>query len=336
MSRKPTITIVSPAARAANNGNWRTAWRWSRFLAARFDVDVRTEWKPVDAAPHAMIALHARRSAASLAAFAQACPGRGRVLVLTGTDLYRDLAVDPAAQRSLDLATHLVVLQDAGCDALAPEHRAKCSVIYQSAPARAPGTPRKRTFDVVLVGHLRPEKDPLTPMRALLRLPAASNVRLFHIGEALVEAYGEAARALDARTWRSMPRYRWLGARPHGETRRRIDAARAMIVSSVMEGGANVIVEAVTAGVPVLASDIPGNVGMLGAQYEGYFPAGDDAKLARLLDRVARDAPFLARLATQCAERAPLFDPVREAAHVVRLADEALAWSASPGSAGVE
>jgi glycosyltransferase involved in cell wall biosynthesis len=188
-------------------------------------------------------------------------------------------------------------------------------------------TPRKR-FEVILVGHMRAEKDPLTPMRALQHLPADSPVRLVHIGEALDGMYAHAAQALQAST----PRYRWLGARTHGETRRRIGEARAMVISSVMEGGANVIVEAVTAGVPVIASHIPGNVGMLGASYDGYFAVGDDTALARLLDRIGRDAAFLAHLRSQCAARAPLFDPEREAAAVMRLADKAFAWREANGS----
>ncbi|HJU22111.1 MAG TPA: glycosyltransferase, partial [Casimicrobiaceae bacterium] len=237
--------------------------------------------------------------------------------------------VDVTARRSIDLATHLVVLQGAGRDALEPRHRDKCRVIFQSAPALAPGNQRKRTFDVILVGHMRAEKDPLTPMRAISRLPHDSPLRLIHIGDALSDEYAEAARAMQARTWPSVQRYRWLGGRAHGETRRRIAAAQAMIVSSVMEGGANVIVEAVTSHVPVIASRIPGNIGMLGADYDGYFAPGDDAELARLLDRIARDTAFLMRLRAQCEERAPLFDPSREAMEVERLVDDALAHSRS-------
>jgi len=322
MLRKPVLLIVSPASRAANNGNWRTADRWSRFLRARYHVDVVTGWTADAPPPDCMFALHARRSAAALASFAEAHPDRARVLVLTGTDLYRDIAVDPSATRSLDLATHLVVLQDAGHEAIDPRHRDKCRVIYQSAPARTAAVRRTRTFDVVLVGHMRAEKDPLTPMRALQRLPADSSVRLVHIGDALDDAYARAARELQAAT----SRYRWLGARAHGETRRRIAQAQAMVVSSVIEGGANVIVEAVTSGVPVVASRIPGNIGMLGAAYDGYFTPGDDLGLAALLARMASDPSFRAHLAAQCATRAPLFDPAREAVEVNRVADDAVAW----------
>ena len=77
------------------------------------------------------------------------------------------------------------------------------------------------------------------------------------------------------------PRYRWLGALSQAAARRAIARARALVHMSRMEGGANVVIEAVRSGVPVLASRIDGNVGLLGADYDGYFPVGDAAALAR-------------------------------------------------------
>ena len=270
-----------------------------------------------------MVALHARRSAASIARFADSAPQRPLILVLTGTDLYRDIRSDASARRSLDLATHLVVLQDEGLNELTPAHRSKCRVIYQSALRLKHGTANRRTFDAVLVGHMRAEKDPLTPMRALEHLPPDSRVRLIHIGEALDEEYLQAARELQTRAWPTLKRYVWLGNRRHGETRQRIRRSHVMVISSVMEGGANVVVEAVTAGTPVLASRISGNIGMLGRDYEGYFPAGDDGTLAVLLERASRDGRFLARIRAQCAKRAPLFSPGRERREVVRMLAQA-------------
>ena len=326
-SLKPKLAIVTPALRQANNGNWRTACRWSRFLRPRFDVEIGSGWTPGASAPHGLIALHARHSAEAVASFGAAWPDRPLVLVLTGTDLYRDLpAGDSAAWRSLDLATHLVVLQEAALDALDLRRRHKCRVIHQSAPPLASGAPPKRSFDVVLVGHMRAEKDPLTPMRALSRLPPDSSVRLIHIGEALSDEFANAARELQGRPWPTVQRYRWLGGRSHGQTRRHIRDAHAMVISSVMEGGANVIVEALTCGVPVVASRIPGNVGMLGRDYGGYFAPGDEQDLAGVLDRISRDADFFTHLKCQCAARAPLFDPARERAHVNRLIGDALAY----------
>jgi putative glycosyltransferase (TIGR04348 family) len=322
---KTPIVIISPALRKANNGNWYTAYRWSRFLREQYRVSLATEWHgPSDgASPECMVALHARRSAESIARFAAYRPQGPLIVVLTGTDLYRDIRSDVSARRSLDLATHLVVLQDEGMHELTPEHRGKCRAIYQSAPRLARGTPSRRSFDAILVGHMRAEKDPVTPMRALEHLPPDSPVRLIHVGEALDETYLRAARELQARSWPGPKRYVWLGNRPHGETRQRIRRSHVMIISSIMEGGANVVVEAVTAGTPVLASRISGNVGMLGRDYAGYFPAGDDAALAELLERVSRDPRLLKRLRAQCARRAPLFSPARERREVVRLLAQA-------------
>jgi putative glycosyltransferase (TIGR04348 family) len=319
------VTIASPALRAANNGNWHTAHRWARFLRQRFSVELCQDWTPAQSSPDCLIALHARRSAAAIAAYARAWPQRPRVVVLTGTDLYRDLPQDPTALRSLELATRLVVLQEAALDALGCAHRAKCAVIHQSAPVLAPAMPRKHCFEVVLVGHMRAEKDPLTPMRALLELPARSRVRLRHIGAALEEMYAAAAQQLMAHPWPTLARYRWMGAREHAETRQHIRRAHALLISSLMEGGANVIVEALACGVPVLASRVPGNVGMLGADYDGYFPVGDARALAELLERASNDPSFLAHLQHQCAARAPRFDPVRERASVDALVAGALA-----------
>jgi putative glycosyltransferase (TIGR04348 family) len=314
------VLIVSPASKRENNGNWQTASRWARFLRGGHAVAIAAGWTAGDAAPDLMIALHARRSAAALAAFAQACPSRPCILVLTGTDLYRDIDSSAEAQASLDIASALVLLQPDGLHRLAQRHRARAHVIFQSAPALAPAPNiARRHIDFCMVGHLRDEKDPLTFMRAaaLLRHPKA---RLLHIGAALDPALGEAA----ARTAASNPRYRWLGPMSHSATRQRMKRCHAMVIASRMEGGANVIIEAVTSGVPVLASDISGNRGMLGDDYAGYFAPGDAAALARLAERSILDPAFHAQLLRQCGVRAALFTPGAEQAAVRDLVDNLL------------
>jgi glycosyltransferase involved in cell wall biosynthesis len=192
-------------------------------------------------------------------------------------------------------------------------------VIYQSAPALHPARPHGGTADIAMIGHLREEKDPLTFMRAaaLVRSPG---VRLLHVGGALDPQLADAALAAQADT----PRYRWLGALPHMPARRLLRRCRAMAICSRMEGGANVIIEAVTSGVPVLASDIPGNRGMLGEDYAGLFPLGDAAALAGLIDRVSLDQRFHAKLLRQCAARRRLFAPARERAALLDLVDNLL------------
>jgi putative glycosyltransferase (TIGR04348 family) len=316
--QKPHIIIISPALANANNGNWQTASRWATFLRAQYRVSLAPDWTAATAAaaPDAMIALHARRSAESIAQCAAACPGLPLLLVLTGTDLYRDIRTDAAAQHSLRLATRLVVLQEAGLQELPPELRAKTSVIYQSARAlkAAPGAGRRGGFEVVMIGHLRDEKHPQTFMQAAALL-ASQPIRFTHIGAALDPALGAQAQATQARH----ACYHWLGNLPHAKTLRLLAASDLMVIASKMEGGANVIVEALVSGVPVLASDISGNRGMLGDDYAGYFPVGDSQALARLIECAAHDPGFAARLRAQCAARAPLFAPQREKQALLQL-----------------
>jgi putative glycosyltransferase (TIGR04348 family) len=321
------VLIVSPALAGDNNGNWQTASRWARFMRGAYDVDIAASWQAgAGAPPDLLIVLHARRSAAALAAFTRACPDRPSLLVLTGTDLYRDIHASAEAQAALAQASALVALQPAGLSELPAPLRAKAHVIYQSAPALRP-SPRlaaRRHADICMIGHLRDEKDPLTFIRAaaLVTEPA---VRLIHIGGALDPALGAAAAAAQA----EHPRYRWLGALPHAQARQRLKRCHAMAITSRMEGGANVIIEAVTCGVPVLASNISGNRGMLGDDYAGYFPPGDAAALAHLIERSVVDPGFDAQLRRQCAARAALFAPAAEQATLLDLVDNLLRARAS-------
>ena len=321
-TRLPRVRIVSPAAAGANNGNAHTAARWERFLAPVASCDVALGWdgEPIDA----LIALHARRSAASIARFRFACPTKPIALVLTGTDLYRDLVNDASARHSLECASAVVVLHEGGASGLAPEVRAKTRVIVQSASAVAApkgpaplGSELNRGF--VAVGHLRDEKDPLTLMRAACI--AGPGIAVTHIGAALDASLGQEAQ----RTMRECPGYRWLGALAHGATRRRIAAAVALVHPSRMEGGANVVIEAVRSGVPVLASRIDGNVGLLGADYDGCFEPGDATALAALMLRFIAEPAFAAHLAAQCALREPRFRPAVERAAVRALLRDLLA-----------
>ena len=322
----PQLVIVSPALRDANNGNWQTARRWQRHLAGICRVRIGKVWPDALAAGDiAMIALHARRSAESIAAWADTHPGRGLALVLTGTDLYRDIAADAAARHSLELAQALVVLQECAPLALPDAVRAKARVIFQSTTARKALVKSSHHLRAVMVGHLREEKSPQTLFAAARRLAGRRDLFIDHIGDALDPALGEAARA----TMAAAPNYRWLGGLPHEAVRRHIQRAHLLIHASRMEGGAHVVMEAVASGTPVLASRIDGNVGMLGADYAGYFPWGDAEALAALLLRCRESVAgegggLMAQLAVQCHQRAPLFAPERERSALHRLVGDLL------------
>jgi putative glycosyltransferase (TIGR04348 family) len=320
-SSKPVVCVVTPGTREANNGNWRTAARWARMLGDRYRVILQTHW---DGSPcHGMIALHARRSADSIAAFRKARPQGGLAVVLTGTDLYRDLPDSAEAAASLDAADVIVTLQEDAQRLLPPAWRSKSRVIFQSSPLLpAHAKPRDR-LDCVAVGHLREEKDPRTLFEAVRLLPPQAPVRVLHIGAALDAALGREAQRLA----REDARYRYMGPAPRGLVRAAMHRCHVLVHPSRMEGGANVVAEAVTARTPVVASRISGNLGMLGAEYAGYFEAGDAAGLAGLLARLAGNRRLLQRLDRQCAARRRLFEPRGETRAVRALATEIAAAS---------
>ena len=319
MTAKPRVCIVSPALADANNGNWHTASRWGRFLAGAAQVQIVKVWDGTPA--DALIALHARRSADSIARFRESSAHAPLALVMTGTDLYRDLDTDIHAQHSVECASDIVVLQDEGIASLPMAARSKARCIVQSASRLVRGDAATGHVGLVAVGHLRDEKDPLTLMAAARGLPADTPIRIHHIGRPLDAALGAAAQ----RTMQQCPAYRWLGGLDARAARRWIARSRALVHMSKMEGGANVVIEAVRSRVPLLASRIDGNVGLLGADYDGYFPVGDAAALAALMQRFAADAGFARRLAAQCRAREPRFAPAEEARAVRALLADMLA-----------
>jgi len=314
-TRIPSLLLVTPYLAASNNGNWRTAARWARLLSPHYRVIVQAATEPVDsrraAGADVMIALHARRSHAAIAAWRRLRPDRPHAVVLTGTDLYRDWPAGDADTRdAMDHADTLFVLQDDALAQLTPVLQRRARVIFQSARALQPWrNKRDDRLHCILVAHLREEKDPATAFAAWRALPHDLPATLTVIGAALDPALGQAANELAA----ADSRVQWLGPRAHPWTRQAIKRAHVLVVPSRMEGGANVVVEAVTAGTAVLGSRMSGNVGMLGRDYEGWFDVGNAAALAALVIRCAGERPFLHRLERQCRSRAPLFSPAAEA-----------------------
>lgn len=335
---KPSVVIVSPALADSNNGNWQTARRWQLFLSGHFSVRIVKHWENTPATQRdvAMIALHARRSADSIAAWAQsrgnhAHGSPGLVLALTGTDLYRDIETDETAQKSLELARHLIVLQEKGTEKLSEDLQEKTSVIFQSTTSRKTLPKPKRRLKVVMVGHLRDEKMPQTLMEAAVLLRGYPDIYIDHIGGPLDPELAQAAEE----TMQACPNYRWLGNQPHGATRARIQRAHVLVHASKMEGGAHVIMEAVCSGTPVVASYIDGNIGMLGAAYPGYFPLGNSHALANVLTQLQEDivnpkplppgkSSMYTKLKSQCAERAKLFAPENEQNRLIALVQRAV------------
>jgi putative glycosyltransferase (TIGR04348 family) len=292
------IALVTPAGPGTRNGNRHTALRWAAFLrAAGHKVSISTE--ELASSAEVMLALHARRSHASIKAFAREKP---LVVALTGTDIYRDIRTSAEARESLELAHRLIVLQPKAAGELAVKLRRKVRVVVQSSSTTLRHRPVRGKFRICVIGHLREEKDPL---RIVLALPYVdADIEVIHLGAALDPRLEP--KTLD-------PRYRWLGSVPHATALRWLASSHAMVISSRMEGGANVVCEALRIGVPVLASRISGNLGLLGGSYPGYFRLEDERALARLITRAARNADFYRSLKAYVRKRRPMVAPQAEA-----------------------
>ncbi len=302
------ILIVTPAPPGSRKGNRVTAQRWVDMLRAmghKVDVAQAYDEQPADV----LIALHARKSSRSIVQFHKRHPDCPLIVALTGTDLYGDIKTSRTAQRSLELATRLIVLQPDAKRFLPKPYHAKMRVVFQSSvpPANLPA-PLKSVFEVCVCGHLRPVKDPLRTAMAARLLPRDSKIRVTHIGSAFSDSMERRANDEMKRN----PRYSWVGELSWTKTQQRIARSRLLVLTSKMEGGANVISEALAVGTPVVSSRISGSIGLLGKSYPGYFETGDTEGLAELLAKCESDARFLARLQSVCQIQAQQLTPAAE------------------------
>lgn len=289
------VFMITPTGRRSSSGNQATAVRWRRILKRfGYRVTVNSDWDGSDA--DMMLALHAWRSADAVNAFRRRYPNRPLVLALTGTDLYCFLRSHPAKTlSSIELADQLVALHDLAHQMLPRKYWKKFRVIKQSAVPVKRQPPRSRTFDLCVSGHLRDEKDSLRAAYAARNLPADSQIRILHCGRPYDEKWNK--MALDE--MKINPRYHWFGEVPHWKVRQIHARSRAMVLSSRMEGGANVVSEAVMADLPVLASKIAGSVGLLGEDHPGYYPVEDTDALTQLMLKAEQDSSFLPALTRQ-------------------------------------
>jgi putative glycosyltransferase (TIGR04348 family) len=305
------ILIVTPARPGSRTGNRETAGRWAAMLrSAGHRVSVANDWDGERC--DLLVALHAHYSHPALRRYRDARPDGPLVVALTGTDLYRDLpAGSRLARESLDLADRIIVLQSEAKRGLKEAWRRKTQVVYQSSATKLRHAPPARPFRIAVVGHLRKVKDPFRAAMALRHLDG--DYQVVQIGGALDPKMAPVARAWQQRE----PRYRWTGSLPHAQALAWIARSHVLVVSSEMEGGANVIAEAARIGTPVIASRMAGNRGMLGKNYPGYYPLFNEKALARLIKRLG-DGPLGARLARAIKARRKQFSPAAERAALLR------------------
>jgi putative glycosyltransferase (TIGR04348 family) len=317
------IVIITPAPPGSRYGNRITAVRWARILRRlgnRVSISQMYDGESYDL----LVALHARKSHSSIINFRRHNPSAPIIVALTGTDLYRDIRRNRRAQESLDISTRIVVLQPKAIEELRPSWRRKARVIYQSVEDKQTSTSAQSdsakgrqnnaeaqtngNFDVCVIGHLRAVKDPFRTAMAARSLPDSSKIRVLQIGAAMTDAMAKRAhREMDTNQ-----RYWWLDEQPRSRVRNLLNQSSLCVLSSRIEGGANVLSEAIAASVPILASRVDGNVGILGNDYPGYFEVGNTTQLARLLTRAETSPGYLAKLKASTKGLAVLLDPLRE------------------------
>ena len=329
MKRPPgTIAIVNPAPQL-RGGNRVTALRWARiFRKLGWRVFQEESWS--GRACDILVALHARRSHDSVVRFAREHEDLPLVVAATGTDLYTDVPDSGEANESFGLATRIVVLQPLASEKLPEETRLRARVIYQSVrPPRVKPKKALDAFEVCVIAHMRPVKDPLRAAYAARLLPKSSKVRVFHIGGIVDERMQDEVE----REGTENPRFQWLGDLPRNRTLATLARSRLLVSSSRHEGGSNAVSEALAYAVPILTTRIPGSLGLLGERYPGTFAVEDTEELARLMRRAESDPAFLLELEKACRERAWITDPEQELESWREMLVELTAGAATPEGA---
>jgi glycosyltransferase involved in cell wall biosynthesis len=155
---------------------------------------------------------------------------------------------------------------------------------------------------------MRDVKDPFRAAEATRLLPAESGIRLLHIGRALSTKDERRAK----REASENPRYHWVGEKPRWQAIRLLARTRLLVLTSLMEGGANVVSEALACNVPVISTHISGSIGLLGTSYPGYFPVGDTQALSDLFQRAEKDPEFYKSLKAGIRSQRKIVHPRQE------------------------
>ncbi len=320
------IAIARPHGR--QGGNLTTALRWQRILTdLGHQVSLAEGWEPgATPGPDLLIALHARRSGQAIEAFRRSHPEGALIVAATGTDLYEDLPTGEEEGRialaGFEAADRILVLQDLAPAALPEDLRPKSRVVYPSAqglptkPGNHPISPSP--LQVSILAELRRVKNPLLVLDALELIPEQIELNVTHAGAGDEPDLIERARAASEQS----PRYRWVGALSHEKALELLAHSHLTLNTSRSEGASGAVVEALVLDVPILASDVAGNRGMLGETHPGLFVANDAGALAERLQRAYDGQDYREDLRHAGRARLPLLQPEREEAAWAQLLRE--------------
>ncbi len=298
------VLVTTPYGIDSLQGNTITAKRIVSLLQES-DLDAKVVSDGDDFSDaDVLLALHARKSAHFIDEFLRLNSEGKVILYLTGTDLYADIPRGcPISARSMQLVDALVVSQDASLHSVPEQYRSKALAIYTSIqlPECELNSANEGVPIFSCIGHLRAVKQPFMAVKALQLLGAEVQLKL--LGNVVDEGMDDVVR-----DWQEKDhRFQWLGGVSHEEAIQWSNRSLITLNTSLMEGGANSIGESIVLGVPVLASRVEGNIGMLGGDYAGYFSVDSEQELADLMQRVLHDKVFLEHLRQQVKVRSVMF-----------------------------
>jgi glycosyltransferase involved in cell wall biosynthesis len=192
------------------------------------------------------------------------------------------------------------------------------SIIVRDGCAKDP-----QLFTMGIIGALIPRKGHRYLLEAMAAQPASGpRIRLLIAGE------GPVARELQTKcvVLGLQKQVEFLGyVDDVGAVLSRIDA---LVVPSLQEGFSQVVLEAMTAGLPVIASALPGLDELVEEGRTGFLvpPANADA-LRRTIHKLASDPGLASELGRAARVRidAGLFNPEREAEEIATVIHEAAA-----------
>lgn len=203
--------------------------------------------------------------------------------------------------RAVRAAAGVIVLTDAQAEFVETAYRVPRDRIhvvpngigeqYFLAPRRPePGRPLRLLF----VGRLEVQKNVARLIDGLALTHEKIELRI--VGD------GSLRGELERRAAERGVGVEFSGALYGGDVIRAYAEADAFVLPSDREGMALVALEAMAAGLPVIATDVPGNTELLAGR--GLLAAAEPAALAEALDRVAADPELRFTIAQRCAEAA--------------------------------
>jgi glycosyltransferase involved in cell wall biosynthesis len=194
---------------------------------------------------------------------------------------------------------------------------------WREAVARSPRKPTS-TPAILCVAHLYPRKDVVTLARAAARMREPARVRIVGDGpegdriDREIERLGVASRV------------ERLGHLPFAALAEAYRAADVFCLPSRQEGFGIVFVEAMAAGLPVVAADAGAAPELVAPEETGLLvQPGDADGLAAALDRLLREDDLRRRLGEEGRRRAVSYDAPR----VARLFAETIGWTAAARAA---